>query len=80
MGLAFGGKDLVFEEDPNLDLRKVHYRLIKDRGLSMVSSCRRNSCRHKSCRQESCRRFPAYTSPADMDTVSQHGSWCRCCA
>lgn len=38
MGLAFGGKDLVFEEDPNLDLRKVHYRLIKDKGLSMVSS------------------------------------------
>jgi hypothetical protein len=37
MGLAFGGKDLVFEEDPNLDLRKVHYRLIKDKGLGMVS-------------------------------------------
>lgn len=37
MGLAFGGKDLVFEEDPNLNLRKVHYRLIRDKGLSLVS-------------------------------------------
>jgi hemoglobin len=35
MGLAFGGKDLVFEEDPNLNLRKVHYHLIRDKGLSM---------------------------------------------
>lgn len=37
MGLAFGGKELVFEEDPNLNLRKVHYRLIRDKGLSLVS-------------------------------------------
>lgn len=37
MGLAFGGKDLVFEEDPNLNLRKVHYHLIRDKGLSLVS-------------------------------------------
>lgn len=37
MGLAFGGKELVFEEDPNLDLRKVHYHLIRDKGLSLVS-------------------------------------------
>jgi hemoglobin len=35
MALAFGGKELVFEEDPNLDLRKVHYRLIRDKGLSL---------------------------------------------
>eukprot|EP00775_Hariotina_reticulata_P007204 gene7204-7418_t len=35
MGLAFGGKELVFEEDPNLNLRKVHYRLIKDKGLGL---------------------------------------------
>ncbi len=39
MGLAFGGKELVFEEDPNLNLRKVHYHLIRDKGLSLVSSC-----------------------------------------
>jgi len=34
MGLAFGGKELVLEEDPNLNLRKVHSRLIKDKGLA----------------------------------------------
>jgi hypothetical protein len=39
MGLAFGGKELVFEEDPNLNLRKVHYHLIRDKGLSLVSCC-----------------------------------------
>jgi len=38
MGLAFGGKELVFEEDPNLNLRKVHYHLIRDKGLTLVSS------------------------------------------
>lgn len=38
MGLAFGGKELVFEEDPNLNLRKVHYHLIRDKGLSLVST------------------------------------------
>jgi hypothetical protein len=38
MGLAFGGKELVFEEDPTLNLRKVHYRLIRDKGLTLVSS------------------------------------------
>ncbi|KAF8063036.1 ATP8B4 [Scenedesmus sp. PABB004] len=36
MGLAFGGKELVFEEDPNLNLRKVHIRLIQDKGLNLV--------------------------------------------
>ena len=36
MSLAFGGKELVFEEDPNLNLRKVHYRLIRDKGLNEV--------------------------------------------
>lgn len=35
MGLAFGGKELVFEEDPNLNLRKVHYHLIRDKGLTL---------------------------------------------
>lgn len=40
MGLAFGGKELVFEEDPNLNLRKVHYNLIKDKGLTLVSNGR----------------------------------------
>eukprot|EP00879_Flechtneria_rotunda_P002302 GHRR01002495.1.p1 GENE.GHRR01002495.1~~GHRR01002495.1.p1 ORF type:complete len:221 (+),score=52.80 GHRR01002495.1:460-1122(+) len=40
MGLAFGGKELVFEEDPNLNLRKVHYHLIRDKGLNVVSRCR----------------------------------------
>lgn len=35
MGLAFGGKELVFEEDPNLNLRKIHYHLIRDRGLTL---------------------------------------------
>jgi hypothetical protein len=37
MGLAFGGKELVNEEDPNLNLRKIHYHLIRDKGLSLVS-------------------------------------------
>lgn len=37
MGLAFGGKELVIEEDPNLNLRKIHYHLIRDKGLSLVS-------------------------------------------
>jgi hypothetical protein len=37
MGLAFGGKELVDEEDPNLNLRKIHYHLIRDKGLSLVS-------------------------------------------
>jgi hypothetical protein len=37
MALAFGGKELVNEEDPSLDLRKIHYRLIRDKGLGLVS-------------------------------------------
>lgn len=37
MGLAFGGKELIIEEDPNLNLRKIHYHLIRDKGLSLVS-------------------------------------------
>jgi hypothetical protein len=36
MALAFGGKELVREEDPNLNLRKIHYRLIRDQGLTLV--------------------------------------------
>jgi hypothetical protein len=40
MGLAFGGKELVNEEDPNLNLRKIHYHLIRDKGLSLVSKRR----------------------------------------
>jgi hypothetical protein len=36
MGLAFGGKELVNEEDPNLNLRRIHYHLIRDKGLSLV--------------------------------------------
>ncbi|KAF6257788.1 hypothetical protein COO60DRAFT_1639680 [Scenedesmus sp. NREL 46B-D3] len=35
MGLAFGGKELVNEEDPNLNLRQIHYRLIRDEGLTL---------------------------------------------
>jgi len=35
MALAFGGKELVNEEDPSLDLRKIHYRLIRDKGLGL---------------------------------------------
>ncbi|WIA40241.1 hypothetical protein OEZ86_013620 [Tetradesmus obliquus] len=35
MGLAFGGKELVNEEDPNLNLRRIHYHLIRDKGLSL---------------------------------------------
>jgi len=45
MGMAFGGKELVFEEDPNLNLRKVHYRLIKDRGLTLVSGSQKITSR-----------------------------------
>jgi hypothetical protein len=45
MGMAFGGKELVFEEDPNLNLRKVHYRLIKDRGLTLVSGSQKTASR-----------------------------------
>lgn len=37
MALAFGGKELVNDEDPNMDLRKIHLHLIRDQGLDMVS-------------------------------------------
>ncbi|GBF90610.1 hypothetical protein Rsub_03182 [Raphidocelis subcapitata] len=34
MAMAFGGKELVLEEHPNLNLRRIHYKLIRDRGLT----------------------------------------------
>lgn len=34
MALAFGGKELVVDEHPDLNLRRIHYRLIRDRGLT----------------------------------------------
>ncbi|GBF88947.1 hypothetical protein Rsub_01446 [Raphidocelis subcapitata] len=34
MALAFGGKELVFDERPDLNLRRIHYKLIKDGGLT----------------------------------------------
>lgn len=35
MELAFGGKELVLEDYPNFNLRRIHYRLIRDRGLDV---------------------------------------------
>lgn len=35
MALAFGGKELVYDEDPNMNLRKIHYHLIRDKGLDL---------------------------------------------
>jgi hypothetical protein len=51
MGLAFGGKELVNEEDPNLNLRKIHYHLIRDRGLSLVSAQQRQ-CKQQQQQQQ----------------------------
>ncbi|KIY99020.1 hypothetical protein MNEG_8944 [Monoraphidium neglectum] len=34
MALAFGGKQLVTDEHPALNLRRIHWRLIKDSGLT----------------------------------------------
>eukprot|EP00878_Enallax_costatus_P025040 GHUV01026761.1.p1 GENE.GHUV01026761.1~~GHUV01026761.1.p1 ORF type:complete len:270 (+),score=44.20 GHUV01026761.1:1184-1993(+) len=36
MALAFGGKELVNDEDPNMDLRKIHIHLIRDKKLDLV--------------------------------------------
>eukprot|EP00878_Enallax_costatus_P004993 GHUV01005252.1.p1 GENE.GHUV01005252.1~~GHUV01005252.1.p1 ORF type:complete len:196 (+),score=50.58 GHUV01005252.1:1436-2023(+) len=35
MALAFGGKELVNDEDPNMDLRKIHIHLIRDKKLDL---------------------------------------------
>lgn len=36
MMYVFGGQDLVIDEDPNFDLRKIHLRLLRSEGLTEV--------------------------------------------
>lgn len=34
MALAFGGKELVLDEHPDVNLRRIHWNLIKDKGVT----------------------------------------------
>jgi hypothetical protein len=70
MGLAFGGKELVFEEDPNLNLRKVHYHLIKDKGLTLVS----NGSGAAELAAGGTSAGPACSSKASMQAQGQHAA------
>lgn len=57
MEMAFGGKELVLTDYPDFNLRRIHYRLIRDKGLTVVRLMGAASADRRALPCAACRRW-----------------------